>query len=441
MPTVRQINGKPPVNTLTKHTRSIALGATFLVPFGLLHAFVLAETCIAVTDILFLTEMARRKEFGWAKQTWFIAAMIWWSWTLICALPLPSLGLHGFSFIESTVQVLVIFRLIIFIVALQSWVLTTPRSRHILWLLIALSALWIGIESWQQLLTGRNIFGNPRYGDGALTGPFWKPRAGDLYGHILFIGLLPLLVVILAKPGRNWQIAGLALALLGVATSVFIGQRMGNIYTFLSLVLAAIFIRQLRRPAVIIAAAAAVLIILTPIIAPLTYKKLVGETTRQVSHYALSPYGELETRAIAMGRASPITGWGYNGFREYCPEQKFSAGIPALGIAPTTLELAACNLHPHNYYLQALTDAGFPGLALFIFMSLLWLLEMFRGIWAEKKPIRVGLFISVFTFLWPLASTDEFPTLYLPGWLFLILGLGLAYSYISKQVPMDLKNV
>lgn len=441
MPTVRQINGKPLVNTLTKHARNIALTATFLVPFGLLHAFVLAEICIAITDILFLAEMTRQRDFTWAKQSWFIAAIIWWVWTLICALPLPSLGLHGFGIVESTIQVLVIIRLITFIVALQSWVLTTPRSRHILWLLIALSALWIGIESWQQLLTGRNIFGNPRYGDGALTGPFWKPRAGDLYGHILFIGLLPPLVALFAKPGRNRQIAGMALALLGVATSVFIGQRMGNIFTFLSLVLAAIFIRQLRRPALIIAAAAAVLIILTPLIAPLTYKKLVGETTRQVSHYALSPYGELETRAVAMGRASPITGWGYNGFREYCEQPQFSAGIPALGIAPTTLALAACNLHPHNYYLQSLTDAGFPGLILFTAMCLLWLAAMFRGIWAEKNPIRVGLFISVFTFLWPLASTDEFPTLYLPGWLFLILGLGLAYSYLKRSVPLEPINV
>lgn len=441
MPTVRQINGKPLVNILTKHARNIALTATFLVPFGLLHAFVLAEICIAITDILFLAEMTRQRDFTWAKQSWFIAAIIWWVWTLICALPLPSLGLHGFGIVESTIQVLVIIRLIIFIVALQTWVLTTARSRHILWLLIALSALWIGIESWQQLLTGRNIFGNPRYGDGALTGPFWKPRAGDLYGHILFIGLLPPLVALFAKPGRNRQIAGMALALLGVATSVFIGQRMGNIFTFLSLVLAAIFIRQLRRPALIIAAAAAVLIILTPLIAPLTYKKLVGETTRQVSHYALSPYGELETRAVAMGRASPITGWGYNGFREYCEQPQFSAGIPALGIAPTTLALAACNLHPHNYYLQSLTDAGFPGLILFTAMCLLWLAAMFRGIWAEKNPIRVGLFISVFTFLWPLASTDEFPTLYLPGWLFLILGLGLAYSYLKRSVPLEPINV
>jgi O-antigen ligase len=426
---------------LTKYSRNIAYGATLLVPFGLMHAFVLAEFCIVLTDILFLAEMFRTRNFNWARQPWFIVAIIWWGWTLICSLPLPFLGLRGFSLIISTGQALVIIRLIIFIAALQAWVLTTPRSRDLLWLLIALSALWIGVESWQQMITGRNIFGDPRWGDGALTGPFWKPRAGALYGHILFIALLPPLLALFAKPGQGWRAAGLMLAILGVGTSVLIGQRMGSIFSLLGLMLAAAMIRKLRRPALIIGGVAAVLIILTPLISPPTYKKLIGETSRQVSHYAQSPYGELETRAVVMGLAAPFTGWGYNGFRQYCPQDRFSAGIPALGIPATSLGLGACNLHPHNFYLQALTDAGLPGLFLFIAMSLLWLWTMFRGLLAEKTPVRIGLFIAVFTFLWPLASTDEFPTLYLPGWLFLLLGLGLAYTYVTKTAPMEPANV
>jgi O-antigen ligase len=421
--------------------RQIALIAALAVPFGLLHAFVLAEICIAITDILFLAQAFQSRNFSWCRQPWFIVAMLWWGWTLICSLPLPSLGLHGFGFIGSTIQAFVSLRLIILIAALQSWVLTTPRARYILWLLIALSVLWIGIESWQQLLTGHNIFGNPRFGDGALTGPFHKPRAGDLYGHLLFIALLPPMLACLAKGQRFWQLAGFGLAALGVATSVLIGQRMGVIFTGLGLVLAALFIRKLRRPALIIAAIAVLTLLATPILSPPTYKKLVGETSQQVAHYAQSPYGQIETRAAVMGLSSPITGWGYDGYRHYCSQDKFSGGIPALGLAPTSLALYACIQHPHNFYLQALADAGFPGLALFTLMSLSWLVAMFRGLLADKNAIRIGLFIAVFTFLWPLASTDEFPTLYLPGWLFLILGLGLAYTYLPKTAPLEPANV
>jgi O-antigen ligase len=346
------------------------------------------------------------------------------------------------GWVMSFIQALVILRLIIFAAALESWVLTTKGAKRAVWVALALSALWIGLESWQQYLTGTNIFGNPRWGDGSLTGPFWKPRAGALYAHILYVALLPPVMILLGKPGRLWAGLSIALAGAGAVTSVLIGQRMGTAYSFFGLLVAAWLLPQLRRPALIIAAVAAVVLLALPLISPQTHAKLVGETSRNFTHYTLSPYGELETRATVMGMASPWHGWGYNGFRAFCPEDRFSAGLPALGIAPTELALAACNLHPHNYYLQAFTDAGIPGLVLFSLLNLAWLTALARGLRRNREPVRVGLLISVLTFAWPFASTDEFPTLYMLGWLFLVLGLGLSFAHITRiSTSLDMNHV
>jgi hypothetical protein len=411
-----------------KYARPLALFATMLVPLGLLHAFVLAEICIALTDVLFIVEMARTKNIAWAKQPWFIASMLWWAWLVFCSNPFFRTDGWAMSLGEA----LVILRLILFTVALQTWVLTTPNARRAAWLMLALSCLWIGLESWQQLLTGRNIFGNPRWGDGSLTGPFWKPRAGQLYSHLLFTAMLPPVLALFARPGSLWRGAAMALAILGVVTSVLIGQRMGTLLTGLGLVTAAFFIPQLRRVAIIAVIIAAIVLIATPLISPPTYGKLIGETSKNMSHFALSPYGELFTRGTVMGLASPWHGWGYNGFRAFCPEPQFGGGLPALGIAPTSLALGACNLHPQNFYIQAFADAGFPGLALFIIMNLIWLKTLATGLWRTKSPSRVGLLIGVLTYSWPLASTDAFPTLYMMGWLFFLLGLGLAHAHENR---------
>jgi len=412
------------------HARTVALCIALLVPLGLLHAFVLAEICIALTDVMFLTEMARTKNTAWAKQPWFIVAMLWWAWTVFCSGPYFSTAGWVLSFFEA----LVIIRLIVFTVALQSWLLTTPKARRAAWLLLALSCLWIGVEAWQQYITGKNIFGNPRWADGSLTGPFWKPRAGQLYAHLLFTALLPPVLALFARNSPVWRIAGVSLAVLGVVTSVLIGQRMGTLLTGMGLATAALFIPQLRRAALFAAVIAVTVLVATPYISPPTYGKLVGETSQNLSHFWLSPYGELFTRATVMGLHSPWHGWGYNGFRAFCPEPQFNGGLPALGIAPTSLALFACGLHPQNYYIQAFCEAGFPGLILFTVLNLIWLQRLATGLWRRSKsPVRVGLFIGVLTFSWPLASTDAFPALYMLGWFFFLLGLGLAHAHISAN--------
>ncbi len=418
--------------------RPIALVAALIVPFGLLHAWVLAEIAIAITDILFLVEMTRTKNFRWLKQPWLIASLLWWAWLTLCSIPIPALGLIVDGWGMACIEAVIIIRLICFAAALQSWLLTTPTSRRAAYLVLALSALWIALECWQQYLSGRNFLGDHRWGDGSLTGPFHKPRAGDLYGHLLFLAVLPPAMALFAKPGRLRPIAGAALAIIGVVTSVLIGQRMGTIFTAISLATAAILIPRLRKPALAAAAIAALVLLLTPIISPATHAKLVGETATNLGHFALSPYGELYTRAAAMGLQSPLHGWGYNGFRAFCPLPRFTVGLPALHLAPTSLQLAACNLHPHNFYLQAFTDAGFPGLILFTAMMVTWLASLARNLWRTPDPLRVGLFACVLTFAWPLASTDEFPTLYMSGWLFFALGLGLALAQMPTQTkPMD----
>ncbi len=413
------------------HLRTVALVATLLVPLGLLHAFVLAEIGIAVTDILFLAAMVRARDAAWARQPWFIVALIWWGWLLVCSLPWFGFQTAGFGM--GFMQAFVIIRLLIFAVALQSWLLVTAKARRALWLALALSCLWIGVESWQQYLTGSNIFGDHRWPDGALTGPFWKPRAGAPYAHLLFAAMLPVIMGLQAA-GKGRRVAAFALAALGVVTSVLIGQRIGTAFALFSLVVAAFFVAQLRRVALVTLAAAVLVLLATPIISPATHAKLVGETSRQITHFTQSPYGELYTRATTMGLASPWHGWGYNGFREFCPEPRFAGGLPGLGIAPTQLGLGACNLHPHNFYVQAFVDAGVPGLVLFVLLNLAWMGALLRGLWRNPEPMRVGLFIGVLTFSWPIASTDAFPTLYMSGWQFLLLGLGLAAAQMTPKL-------
>lgn len=420
-----------------KNLRLIALFTTLLVPFGLLHAFVLAEICIAITDLTFLYRCAKNHNWAWLRRGWVRIALVWWVWLVICSTPIPALGLGSAGWKMGFVQAVLVIRLLLFTAALQDWVLTTAKSRQLAVWLLTLSALWIGLESWQQYLTGHNIFGNPRWSDGSLTGPFWKPRAGVLYAHILYPAILPAVAALLSS--RRWVVyaGGLALAMLGLVTSVLIGQRMGVALTGLGAAVSALFLPRLRLPVIIGVVAAVAFLLATPILSPPTHAKLVGETHKNMSHFWLSPYGQLYIRGTQMGLQSPVHGWGYNGFRKHCPEPRFDAGIPSVGLPATKLDLGACNLHPQNFYVQSFADAGIPGFILFTLLFIWWFKDSLAGLWRSRNPLGIGMFIAILTYLWPLASTDEFPALYMVGWLFFLVGLGYALKPQATPAPLS----
>jgi O-antigen ligase len=160
-------------------------------------------------------------------------------------------------------------------------------------------------------------------------------------------------------------------------------------------------------------------------VAPSAYYRLVEKFTNQMQHFAVSPYGQLYTRAWEVGRQNPLTGMGFGGFGSGCPQPRYFR--PSLdGSQPDGGGAAICWHHPHNHYLQALDDGGFVGLALFTAMGLAWLMPLGRGLWRDPHPLRVGLFAAIFIQLWPIQSTSAFTSMPVGGWFFLVLGWAIA---------------
>jgi O-antigen ligase len=178
------------------------------------------------------------------------------------------------------------------------------------------------------------------------------------------------------------------------------------------------------------AIAGALLLAASPVVAPSAYDRLVQRFSNQLEHFAVSPYGELYARAWEVGRQNPITGMGFDGFNTGCPQQRyfrptFDASEPDGGGA------RICWDHPHNFYLQALDDGGFVGLALFCATAVAWLVPLGRGLWHQPDPLRAGLFAATFVQLWPIQSSTAFTSMPIGGWFFLLLGWGMALCHPS----------
>ena len=398
-----------------------AVAMTLLLPLALFYARAVADALLSGVALLFLARSLLEASWDWTRQPWvWLAAALW---LLVLAASTGAESTH------SALEALVLVRLPLFCAALEAWVLTDARERRWLgWAIMALAA-WLTLECWQQYLFGRNVLGDPRWSDGALTGPFTKPRAGGVFLMLLFPGPVAVVLTLIRRAEAGARLGGLALLLLSVLTMILIGQRMPSLLMLLGLATTALIVPQFRRLALLSLVVAALALVALPVISPPTYAKLVVKFTQQMAHFAASPYGQLYTRATVMTAAHPWLGLGFDGFRDGCADPAYFHGLPALGLPDRDNGgVLGCNIHPHNYYMQAATSAGVPGLLLFAGLVGLWLRRMARALAPSRDAQQAMLLVAACVVFWPLASTSSLFTLDTAGWVFLLTGWGLAAS-------------
>ena len=410
-----------------------ALIATLLTVPMLLHAHAFAEATMGIASACFLVRSAMTRDWRWLGSSWFRIGVAWWAWIMLSSAPWPAFGL-GLGGANSLVQAVATIRFLLFVAALEYAVLRAPAARRWLHGLIIASAIYIAIHSMFQAITGYNLYGQRRGGDGELTGPFGKPRAGPPESRILFPALVPPVAALLARRGWQSTIGAYALLLFGIGIVVLIGQRMPLLLTLLGLFVTALLLPKLRPVVLTTCVAGVVLVAATVVVSPPTYYRLVLKFSAQMDSFPTSAYGEIYARALEIGRQHPLFGRGYDGFRTGCPMQRYFR--PTLdGRIADGGSTANCAAHPHNFFMEALDNGGIPGLVLFSSLSLAWLWPLARGLLRKPDPLRVGLFASVFIQLWPIASTSAFTSMPMGGWFFLLLGWGLAEARWRTAVP------
>jgi O-antigen ligase len=390
--------------------------AVALLPPALLYTRAGADALLSLVGALFVLRSALARDWAWTREAWVRVAAALWLWLLAVTLA------EGNA--KAVNQAVVLLRLPLFVAACAAWALAEPAARRWIAGSFAVCAGWLVLECWQQLLFGANLFGHPRDADGALTGPFLKPRAGPVFLALFFPAVLPPAVRWL---GRGQWVRALGLLALACVTMVLIGQRMPTLLMVFGLLIAALLLPRLRLAAAAALLLGAALLAATPIVSPPTFQKLVLHFLAQMQHFWTSDYGQLFMRAMAMLGAHPLAGLGMNGFRDHCLEPAYVHGAAWLGVADgQVLADRGCNIHPHNYWLEMATAGGLPALAGFAALVALWLRALLRGLRPAAQPERAALLVAVAVALWPLASTSSLFVIDAGGWVFVLLGWGLA---------------
>lgn len=129
--------------------------------------------------------------------------------------------------------------------------------------------------------------------------------------------------------------------------------------------------------------------------------------------------------AIELFLQKPITGHGIKSFRILCKETNISKEL-----IKKKSRYSACSTHPHNYFLEFLSEQGLIGGVFFIGLILGIVIKIFRSIKNDTNEsiVVIGLGALILSILFPLKPSGSFFSTFNASLLFYIIGFFLCYS-------------
>lgn len=327
-------------------------------------------------------------------------------------------------------------------------------------LFIFILIVFVSIDTLYQFLnyTSKDGFGEDLLGFksnwyGRLTGPFGDELIPGSY--LSKFGLLGFAFIISNNKLENkiiLQSIYLSLILLVCYVS---GERMAFATYALSLILLFIFLKGYRKPVLISIILGILLIFLAIYLHPFYNDFKIIESsqyhqgqkiekffqcendTKQIcskivniqpsffeviKNFSTSAYGEIYLLSYNMFLDNPITGIGINNFKYLCTFDEFYKNM---------MVNYDCASHPHNIYIQWLTEGGIIVFTFFI-IYLLILLELIINNVGDKKYKIISLVIIIAMF-WPIMSTGSLIKNWYGVTTFFIIGMCLCLSRFKNN--------
>lgn len=405
---------------LTLHDAAAFL--VYALPIALAFSRAAGDIVGSLVALLFLTHCSIRRDWRWLREPWVWFALAFWVYAM-------GLGFFAERPDKAITRAALWIRYPLLAIAVAYWVCNAPHFTKRIIATITGSVVFLIGDSFLQYITGFDILGRPSLEDlhtPRLTGPYSSGRVGI---SMLWIGL-PVVVYWFCKslhPTRNWKRFAWASALLiAFCATIFIsGERMA-----LALCALGLGVTLLLAPGRLKLYSIAVLVASMALMALFAWQNpgLIGRQYNQskvvLSDFYNSHYARIWGSALGIIEAHPITGVGLRHFREECPK-------PAYGVVSERDEESRCNTHPHNRYLEILTETGLIGGALWLAMIFCWMRSSLHALWRDRSDFfLMGLIAVLCVRLWPFVSTTSIMISWsaVPFWLV----IGLLYTQIRK---------
>ena len=401
-------------------------------PFFLITGPFLSDLAVSLSATIFLINSIKNKLVKFYNNFFFIFLFTFYLCILISSIfsnyPIHSLPTSAFY-----------IRFILF--SLSTWYLLSINKKLIIYFFYTLASAFtiLLFDGFIQFFFKKNLLGWPIY----------ETRISSFFGDELILGsyfsrLLPILFacfVLVFKYKNNFVffISIILFALIDVI--IFLsGERSAFFYLNFGIFLMILLLNNYKKIRLISAIISLIAIILISISVPKFKGRMIDQTIesfnlqkeynfsfnvkRDTFHFFTIDHDAMYKTAILIFLNNKLLGVGPKLFRVECKKPEYF------------LSASSCNTHPHNTYIQLLSETGIIGF-LFIFIIFFMVFfsltrHLFRKIFKRNylyNDFEICLLIAVLISLWPLIPTGNF----FGNWLNIVYYLPIGFLLFSFE--------
>ena len=415
------------LNSTESLSHKIFYFSILVLPVSLVSGPFIPDFIVSICCILFLINI---KNFEYLKNKYFIFFLLFYFYLVFCSFLAENPAL---SFKNSVFY----FRHGIFAIIVWKIIWFNNSILNKLFYVLAILALVIFFDTIYQLYFGHNLLGFE---------PVMKKRLSSFFGDELILGgyflrIFPILAALFfyLNFGKKNSLKNIILTIIFISIFeivIFLSGERTAFYLFNFLIFLMFFLLKLD-----FRFKASTLLILIALLFSLLFKesifqkRIINETFTKKNFekdgkivFFTEQHTEHYFSAIKMFKDNILIGVGPKNFREVCKKKEYN------------FSEKTCSTHPHNTYVQLLSETGIVGF-LFIFFIFLnisyYLIKTLYFKFIKKKFIftnfQICLLLGIFINLWPISPTGNFFNNWLSIIYFFSVGITI-FAFNNKNV-------
>lgn len=390
-----------------------------LIPASLITGSFFPDLIVSLISALFLFSCFREGKFSYFNNKFFLFFFLFYLILILSSLINNSIFNNSIIFY---------IRFGIFIVAASYLIEIDKKFINMLFIITFLTFLLLCLDSYFQYFFGTNISGN------AYPGIYINdyPRLNSFFGKEYKLGsfivrLLPFLIFVFLIYARASKFIICALLLLLSGLVFLSGERS----SLLLLIVIIFFLFFFNRFFFLVS----LFSLLVLFFLLYNFSSLKGYKTRVIDLTSLiysANVNTKETTGSLIKNPLSLLNHEYksiysNSFRIFKDNPFFGSGPKSYRVECKKYDSKACNTHPHQTYLQLLSEVGLFGFLFVLFIFFYSIFSYFKNIKSSSYVsfIYLGIIINI----WPLTSSGNF----FNNWLSVIIFFPLGFLLINKE--------